>query len=47
MIGEWFYNSPVIEGIQGEYQWIDGRKVVDICLFQFDEEGNAVAVNTQ
>lgn len=44
MIGEWFYNSPVIEGIQGEYQWIEGRKVVDICLFQFDAEGNTVAV---
>lgn len=44
-IGEWFYNSPVLEGIQGEYQWIEGKKVSEICFFQFDEDGNPVAIH--
>ena len=43
-VGQWFYNSPVIQGIQGEYQWVGGKKVAEICLFQFGKKGNAVAV---
>lgn len=35
-IAEWFYNSPVIHGIQGDYQWVKGKKVAPIYYFQFD-----------
>lgn len=43
-IAEWFYNSPVIHGIQGDFQWVKGQKVAPIYFFQF--EGNKpVAIN--
>ncbi|SHJ14824.1 ABC transporter substrate-binding protein [Parasporobacterium paucivorans] len=35
-IAEWFYNSPVIEGIQGEFQWVEGKKVAPVYFFQFE-----------
>ena len=35
-IAEWLYNSPVIEGVQGEYQWVSGKKEAPIYYFQFD-----------
>lgn len=35
-IAEWFYNSPVIHGIQGDYQWVKGKKEAPIYYFQFD-----------
>lgn len=38
-IAEWLYNSPVLEGIQGEYQWIQGKKISSIYYFQFQENG--------
>lgn len=41
-IAEWFYNSPVLEGIQGEYQWIEGSKTSAAYYFQFDEEGGCI-----
>ncbi len=43
-IAEWFYNSPVLEGIQGEYQWIEGSKTSAAYYFQFDEKGDCVLV---
>lgn len=38
-IAEWFYNSPVQHGVQGDYQWIDGQKKSIVYYFQFDENG--------
>lgn len=38
-IAAWLYNSPVLEGIQGEYQWIQGKKISSIHYFQFRETG--------
>lgn len=35
-IAEWFYNSPVIKGIQGDFQWVEGKKVAPVYFFQFD-----------
>lgn len=35
-IAEWFYNSPTIHGIQGDYHWENGKKISDIYYFQFD-----------
>lgn len=35
-IAEWFFNSPVIEGIQGEFQWVEGKKVAPVYFFQFE-----------
>lgn len=35
-IAEWFYNSPTIHGIQGDYHWEAGKKISDIYYFQFD-----------
>lgn len=43
-IAEWFYNSPTIHGIQGDFKWENGKKIADIYYFQF--EGDVpVAVN--
>lgn len=39
-IAEWFYNSPVLQGIQGDYQWIEGKKISSIYYFQFQEDGS-------
>lgn len=39
-IAEWLYHSPVLEGIQGEYQWLQGKKVSSIYYFQFQENGD-------
>ena len=41
-IAEWFYNSPVLEGIQGAYQWIEGSKTSAAYYFQFDEKGGCI-----
>lgn len=38
-IAAWLYNSPMLEGIQGEYQWIQGKKISSIHYFQFGETG--------
>ena len=38
-IAEWFYNSPVLEGIQGSYQWVNGEKLASFYYFQFAEDG--------
>ena len=35
-IAKWFYNSPVIAGVQGDYQWIKGKKVAPVYFFQFE-----------
>lgn len=43
-ISQWFYNSSVQAGIQGKYQWIQGKKISSIYYFQFDEEGNRISV---
>jgi len=45
MIADWFYHSPVQSGIQGEYQWIQGKKMSSVYYFQFDKDGNRVLVN--
>lgn len=44
-ISEWFYHSPVLHGIQGDYQWIDGNKKSSVYYFQFDNGGMPVSVN--
>lgn len=45
-LSEWLYNSPVFEGVQGEFQWVDGKKVAPVHFFQF--EGNVpVAVGDE
>ena len=33
-LGHWLYNSPVFDGIQGQFQWVDGKKVADVSFFQ-------------
>ncbi len=38
-IAEWFYHSPVLQGIQGDFQWVEGKKVSPVYYFQFTEEG--------
>lgn len=38
-IAEWLYQSPVLYGIQGDYQWIDGNKKSAFYYFQFDAAG--------
>ena len=43
-IAEWLYNSPTIHGIQGDFHWENGKKIADIYYFQFDADGNPVAV---
>lgn len=46
LIAEWLNNSPVIEGIQGEFQWVDGKKEAPVYFFQM--EGNVPkAVTTE
>ncbi len=35
-LGNWLYNSPVFEGVQGSFQWVDGKKVADVHFFQCD-----------
>lgn len=46
-IAEWLYNSPVITGIQGDYQWVDGKKIAPVYYFQFDADKNPVAVSAE
>ena len=36
-IAEWLYNSPVIEGCQGEFQWIDGVMQVTAPIVQVQD----------
>lgn len=46
-IAEWFYNSPVLDGIQGKYQWIEGSKTSAAYYFQFDEKGGCSLVPSE
>ena len=43
-IAEWLYDSPVLEGIQGDYQWIQGKKTSSIYYFQFQKNGQCSSV---
>lgn len=43
-IAAWLYDSPVIQGIQGDFQWVNGKKVSSVYYFQF-EGSNAVYVH--
>lgn len=36
-IAAWFYNSPVVHGIQGDFQWVNGKKISEVYYFQFDK----------
>ena len=35
-IANWFYNSPVIEGCQGEFQWVNGAMMTDALMFRIE-----------
>ncbi|SDB03681.1 ABC transporter substrate-binding protein [Eubacterium oxidoreducens] len=35
-VKEWFYNSDVIHGIQGDFYWSQGEKIADYHYFIFD-----------
>ena len=41
----WFYNSAIQHGVQGDYQWVDGKKKADVYYFQYDKEGELELVN--
>lgn len=41
-IANWFYNSPVIEGCQGAFQWVNGAMMTDALMFRV-EDGQFVA----
>lgn len=36
-IAEWFYNSDSLKGIQGDFCWSEGKKVMDYQFFIFQE----------
>lgn len=38
-IADWFYNSSVQHGIQGDYQWIKGNKLTSVYYFKINDEG--------
>ena len=38
-IADWFYNSSVQHGIQGDYQWIRGNKLTSVYYFKINDEG--------
>ncbi len=38
-IANWFYNSSVQHGIQGDYQWIEGNKLTSVYYFKINDEG--------
>lgn len=40
-IAEWFYNSPTIHGIQGDFTWEKGKKIMDVYYFQFEGDSPA------
>lgn len=37
-VNEWFYNSPVIHGIQGDFRWEKGQKISDYHFFIFYDD---------
>lgn len=41
-IANWFYNSPVLEGCQGSFQWVNGAMMTDALMFRV-ENGAFVA----
>ena len=43
-VANWFFNSPVIEGCQGPFQWIDGAMMSDAIMFRV-EDGNYVPLD--
>lgn len=45
-IADWLYNSPVIEGCQGSFSWIDGVMQIDTPVFQV-QNGEYVAVTIE
>ena len=44
-IAEWFSASPVINAIQGDYQWLNGNKKGQFYYFQIDENGVPRSLN--
>ena len=44
-IAEWFAASPVINAIQGDYQWLNGSKKGQFYYFQIDENGVPRSLN--
>ena len=44
-ITKWFMESPVLHGIQGDYQWSDGNKKGKVYYFQIDENGVPKSLN--
>lgn len=44
-ITEWFAASPVINAIQGDYQWLNGNKKGQFYYFQIDENGVPRSIN--
>ena len=44
-IAEWFAASPVINAIQGDYQWLNGNKKGQFYYFQIDENGVPRSLN--
>ena len=44
-IAEWFAASPVINAIQGDYQWLNGSKKGQFYYFQIDENGVPKSLN--
>lgn len=36
-IANWFYNSPVIEGCQGSFQWVNGAMMTDAIMFRVED----------
>lgn len=43
-VANWFYNSPVLEGCQGNFQWVDGAMMTDAIMFRV-QDGQFVSAN--
>lgn len=43
-IANWFFNSPVMEGCQGSFQWVNGAMASDAIMFRV-EDGNYVPLD--